>query len=115
MRRGADSLRGPTTIVVTDGKISAIGQSLPVPAGAEQIDLSHYTVVPGFIDSHIHLWTGPRVPGNSSSYGLQTLRAQKAVEYALKSGIVGGRVLGTDGFIDVALRNPADDGTILGP
>ena len=115
MSSAADPLKGPTSIVVTDGKISAIGSSLPVPAGAEQIDFSHYTVVPGFIDSHIHLWTGPRVPGSSSSYGLQTLRAQKAVEYALKSGIVGVRVLGTDGFIDVALGDAVEEGTILGP
>jgi len=85
-----------------------------VPAGAKELDLSQYTVVPGFIDSHIHLWTGSR--GDSSpSYGLQTLRAQKAVDYALRSGIVGVRVLGTDGFIDVALADAVDEGTIPGP
>jgi len=115
MTTATDPLKGPTSIVVTNGRITAIGQSLPVPAGAEELDLSNYTVVPGFIDSHIHLWTGPRVPGTSSSYGLQTLRAQKAVAYALKSGIVGVRVLGTDGFIDVALEDAVDEGTVLGP
>jgi imidazolonepropionase-like amidohydrolase len=114
MTSAADPLKGPTSIVVTDGKIVAIGQSLPVPAGAKEVDLSQYTVVPGFIDSHIHLWTGSR--GESSpSYGLQTLRAQKAVAYALRSGIVGVRVLGTDGFIDVALEEAVDEGSILGP
>jgi len=115
MTTATDPLKGPTSIVVVNGRITAIGQSLPVPAGAEELDLSNYTVVPGFIDSHIHLWTGPRVPGTSASYGLQTLRAQKAVAYALKSGIVGVRVLGTDGFIDVALEDAVDEGTILGP
>jgi imidazolonepropionase-like amidohydrolase len=114
MTSASDPLKGPTSIVVTDGKIIAIGQSLPVPAGAKELDLSQYTVVPGFIDSHIHLWTGSR--GDSSpSYGLQTLRAQKAVDYALRSGIVGVRVLGTDGFIDVALADAVDEGTISGP
>ena len=106
-------LKGPTTLVVTDGRITAIGDNLPVPAGAQQLDYSAYTVVPGFIDSHIHLWTG--APGGNPSYGLQTLRAQKAVAYALDSGIVGVRVLGTDGFIDVALADAVDEGTIPGP
>jgi imidazolonepropionase-like amidohydrolase len=115
MATASDPLKGPTAIIVTDGKITAIGESLPVPAGAQELDFSRYTVVPGFIDSHIHLWTGPRTPGTSPSYGLQTLRAQKAVEYALHSGIVGVRVLGTDGFIDVALEDAVDEGTILGP
>jgi imidazolonepropionase-like amidohydrolase len=115
MTSTSEPLRGPTSIIMIDGKITAIGQSLAVPAGAQELDLSQYTVVPGFIDSHIHLWTGGQGSGSSPSYGLQTLRAQKAVAYALKSGIVGVRVLGTDGFIDVALADAFDEGTIPGP
>jgi imidazolonepropionase-like amidohydrolase len=106
-------LKGTTTIIVTNGRITAVGDNLPVPAGAQQLDYSAYTVVPGFIDSHIHLWTGAQ--GGSPSYGLQTLRAQKAVAYAVESGIVGVRVLGTDGFIDVALADAVDEGTVIGP
>ena len=106
--------RGATDLVVTDGKITAMGANLPVPAGARELDLSRYTVVPGFVDSHIHLWTGSQT-GTPPSYGLQTLRAQKAMEYALHSGIMAVRVLGTDGFIDVALRDAIEEGTIPGP
>jgi imidazolonepropionase-like amidohydrolase len=106
-------LKGATTIIVTNGRITAVGDNLPVPDGAQQLDYSAYTVVPGFIDSHIHLWTGAQ--GGSPSYGLQTLRAQKAVAYAVESGIVAVRVLGTDGFIDVALADAVDEGTIVGP
>jgi imidazolonepropionase-like amidohydrolase len=92
MTSASDSVKGPTTMIVSNGKITAIGQSLPVPVDAQEIDLSSYTVVPGFIDSHIHLWTGPQVPGALPSYGLQTLRAQKAREYVLHLGIVWVRV-----------------------
>jgi len=106
-------LKGATTLIVTNGRISAVGDNLPIPTGAQQLDYSAYTIVPGFIDSHIHLWTGPQ--GSSPSYGLQTLRAQKAVAYAVESGVVAVRVLGTDGFIDVALADAVDEGTILGP
>ncbi|HEY0264324.1 MAG TPA: amidohydrolase family protein [Granulicella sp.] len=116
MTSAAEPLKGPMTMVVTDGKITAIGASLPVPAGAQEVDLSGYTVVPGFIDSHIHLNTaGPAGGEANPSYGLQTLRAQRNMEYALKSGIVGVRVLGTDGFIDVALADAVDEGTVMGP
>ena len=44
-------------IVVTDGKIAAIGarDSAPIPQGAEIVDVSGRTIVPGFIDSHDHI------------------------------------------------------------
>jgi imidazolonepropionase-like amidohydrolase len=101
------------TMVITDGTITAIGASLPVPANARQLDLSKYTVVPGFIDSHIHIWTGPR--GQNPSPGLATLRGRKVMQYALGSGVVAARVLGTEDFIDVALRDAIEEGTIEGP
>jgi len=43
-------------VVITDGKVTAVGKDIAVPAGAEQIDLSNYTVLPGFVDAHIHIW-----------------------------------------------------------
>jgi imidazolonepropionase-like amidohydrolase len=75
LSRAGDRLQGAMTMIVRDGKIVAVGASLPIPVGAQQLDLSRYTVVAGFIDSHIHLWTGPFTPGTSPSYGLQALRA----------------------------------------
>ena len=115
MTSAAEPLKGPMTMIVANGRITDIGPALAVPSGAEMVDYSKYTVVPGFIDSHIHLWTGDQNSGTVPSYGLQTLRAQKDVAYALESGIVGVRVLGTDGFIDVALEDAVDEGTISGP
>ena len=86
MSSADEPLRGPLTMIVKGGTIAAIAESLPVPEGARELDLSRYTVVPGFIDSHIHLWTGPFVPGTTPSFGLQALRAQKALEDALQLG-----------------------------
>jgi len=100
-------------VIIIDGKVIAVGANVTAPAGAQQVDLSNYTVLPGLIDAHIHIWSGAR--NSNVSEGLETLRAQKAMSYALSSGIVAVRVLGTDDFIDVALRDAIDEGTIPGP
>jgi imidazolonepropionase-like amidohydrolase len=103
----------PAGIVITDGKITAVGKDVAAPAGAEQIDLSSYTVLPGFVDAHIHIWSGPF--GQNVSQPLAALRGSRAMSYALSSGVAGARVLGTTGFIDVALKDAIEDGTIPGP
>jgi imidazolonepropionase-like amidohydrolase len=103
----------PAVVVITDGKVTAVGKDIAVPAGAEQIDLSGYTVLPGFVDAHIHIWSGPF--GQAVSTPLAALRGGKAMSYALSSGVVGARVLGSNGFIDVALKEAIEDGTIPGP
>jgi imidazolonepropionase-like amidohydrolase len=51
---------GPSTITVTDGKITAISSGLkPAEPGTKLIDLSTKTVLPGLIDSHVHLSGDP--------------------------------------------------------
>jgi imidazolonepropionase-like amidohydrolase len=100
-------------VVITDGKITAVGTDVTSPAGAETIDLSQYTVLPGLLDAHTHVWSGPFTSTPSS--GLALLRGTKAVNYALSSGIVAMRILGTNDFIDVSLHDAIEEGTIPGP
>ncbi len=45
----------PGTVLVEDGKISAVGSDVPLPDGAEIIDGSGMWLTPGFIDAHSHL------------------------------------------------------------
>ena len=42
-------------VVVAGKAIKAVGADLPVPDGAEVIDLGDATLCPGFIDAHTHL------------------------------------------------------------
>lgn len=46
-------------VLVENGRISAIGPNLPVPAGVRTIDVADAWVTPGLIDIHVHL----REPG----------------------------------------------------
>jgi imidazolonepropionase-like amidohydrolase len=43
-------------VLVRDGKIAQIGAKLPTPAGAQVIDGTGKTLLPGLIDSHTHAW-----------------------------------------------------------
>lgn len=45
------------TLVITNGRIAAIGPSasVPIPAGAVRIDISGKTILPGLINAHGHL------------------------------------------------------------
>jgi imidazolonepropionase-like amidohydrolase len=103
----------PAAVVLIDGKVTAVGADVPAPEGSEQVDLSRYTVLPGFVDAHIHIWSGPF--GKQVSDTLSALRGAKAMAYALSSGVAGARVLGTEGFVDVALKEAIEEGTIPGP
>ncbi len=49
-------------VLVTDGKISAVGPKVEAPAGAEAIDAGGRIVMPGFVDCHTHAcWAGDRL------------------------------------------------------
>ena len=43
------------TVVIRDGKIAAIGATVAVPAGAQEISGEGRTLLPGLMDAHVHL------------------------------------------------------------
>jgi imidazolonepropionase-like amidohydrolase len=98
--------RGPSTIVVENGRIVSVSDGLiPVEPGATLIDLSSRTVLPGLIDSHVHL--------SSDRGGEQGLLAEVREEpqmHALEAQWNGMKTLRA-GFTTV--RNLGDDGTTL--
>lgn len=112
-------------ISVKDGRIVAIGSSVPVPEGAEVVDLSGYSVLPGLVDAHNHLaLTYKIVPENDVYYYtyIQESTALRAIEAAsngmqmLSSGFTVVRDLGNNGlYADTALRQAVEQGWIPGP
>ncbi len=106
-------------ILIEDGVIQAVGPTLAVPDGARVIDLSSATVLPGLIDCHVH------ITGESSGNYYENLFRRSFVDSAilahlyarrtLEAGFTTCRSLGSDGFVDVALRNAIDRGDVPGP
>ncbi len=54
----------PGVVVIDGGKIQSVGRSdeIELPAGAERIDTSGKTVMPGIIDSHMHVTPNQDIP-----------------------------------------------------
>lgn len=55
---GADPIRGATVIVEND-TIAGINRDGVIPRGADVVDASGLTVLPGLIDCHVHLMSNP--------------------------------------------------------
>jgi len=67
-----EALQGPTTVLVEDGAISAIGADTAVPEGAEVIDGNGLTLLPGLIDAHVHSFT-PQMLSQALMFGVTTV------------------------------------------
>ncbi|WP_059008156.1 metal-dependent hydrolase family protein [Streptomyces specialis] len=60
--------RAPATVLIDEGRIVSVGG--PVPEGAEVVDGSGGTLLPGLIDAHVH--TSPRALALALAFGVTT-------------------------------------------
>ncbi len=107
-------------VLIQGDKIQAVGKGLAIPAGANVIDLSTKTVLPGLIDCHTHVADGH---GDGDPFNvLKKTASQIALEsvtnarLTLESGFTTVRDVGTYRALnDVALRDAIARGDIIGP
>jgi imidazolonepropionase-like amidohydrolase len=94
-----------------------------IPAGAEVVDLTKYYGLPGLIDVHTHmtLYTDetPGVPMlkqvASNSAAVEVFIARKGAMRTLEAGVTTVRDLGSDQYMDIAMRDLINRGEMVGP
>src|SRR5688572_19005531 len=67
------------TVVIRDGRITAVGASVQVPAGAIPIDLAGHTIYPGLIDAAATFGLPP-VTGQDAERGAELMPARSAAD-----------------------------------
>ena len=107
-------------ISITDDKITAIASCGPTPKGAERVDWSGFTVLPGLIDLHTHLADAGQsadlaLPLKTSPAATALIGAHNA-RLTLEAGFTTVRDVGTyRGLTDIALRDAINAGRVPGP
>lgn len=101
-------------ILIEGDRITAVGSELKIPAGAEVIDLSRATVLPGLIDTHTHLTYHYDTEQNERPAVTAIYSAENA-RLTLGAGFTTVRNLGAGDGIDFDLRRAIDKGAVVGP
>src|SRR6266446_5259204 len=114
-------------VIVQGDKIVDVGSNVPIPSGAQVIDLGDATLSPGFMDAHTHLtadfsgnYNERRLQEVDLNVSEQAIRATAFARATVEAGFttvrdLGSRFVGSPEFVDVALRNSINKGTIVGP
>jgi enamidase len=103
--------RANQTVIIRDGRIAAVGNasSTPVPAGAQVLDLTGKSVIPGLVMVHEHLYypTGPGVYGNLT---------ESFSRLYLAGGVTSMRTGGNmNGYGEINVKKAIDRGERAGP
>lgn len=127
------TLQSNQVIVIRGDRIADVGPNVQIPAGARVIDLSRATVMPGLIDTHLHVMDGNPltapggpgiVPGTTGAAAANTLGLQYRELIALvnaqrdlNAGFTTVVDLMTHGgwYGTVDLRNAIANGLVQGP
>ncbi|HKV62239.1 MAG TPA: amidohydrolase family protein [Candidatus Acidoferrum sp.] len=111
-------------IVIVEGdRIREVTNNLSaIPSGAETIDLSKYTGLPGLIDVHTHMTIyTDETPGEpmlkqlNNPPAMEVFLARKGAMRTLEAGVTTVRDLGADQYMDIAMRDLINRGEMIGP
>lgn len=112
----------PGMVIVEGDHITQVGQSLAVPPGAQVIDLGDATLLPGFIDAHVHLsmemsddWYRDFYQSALRFPAEQALYAAKYARDTIEAGFTTVRDVGSSDYVALGLRNAINAGITEGP
>ncbi len=111
-------------IVIVEGEriLEVTTDAKKIPAGARVIDLSKYFGLPGLIDVHTHMTMyTDETPGTpmlkqlSNPPAVEVFLARKGAMRTLEAGMTTVRDLGSDQYMDIAMRDLINRGEMIGP
>jgi imidazolonepropionase-like amidohydrolase len=101
-------------VILNGDRITEVGTQVKIPAGAQVIDLSQATLLPGLIDAHTHMFNQRKPNGTTEDY---MLIAVHNVQADLRAGFTAARDMTShgNGYGDVAIRDAINLGRLDGP
>lgn len=115
----AKPAQGPSTVTVTDGRITAVAPGRgAAPDGAEVVDLGNKTLLPGLIDLHVHLTGDPGGDYRSEAVDPDewgVVVGAKNARITLRAGFTTVREAGSAQYTAFSLRRGTAEGFIEGP
>jgi len=119
----SDGAKADQGVLIIGDRITRVGPYADVAAGAagaERVDLSRFTVMPGLIDAHTHVFLDGGDYATQllkQSIPFRTIEAVTAARAALGYGFTMIRDLETEGamYADVDVKTAIDRGIIPGP
>jgi len=113
----SSSVIGDPVVVIEGAAIIAVDSGVPAPAGADVVDLGGAALLPGLVDTHVHLAfdasTDPagHLAGRVDSQAVQAMT--RAGQAALRGGVTTVRDLGDRGYLSLGLRGQPGLPTIV--
>jgi imidazolonepropionase-like amidohydrolase len=116
--KASEPLLSDAIVVVAEDRIESIRQDLP--KDIKMIDLGEVTLMPGLIDSHVHLmWSGegadPDTLRRSENLATGMMRMARHAKQTIAAGITTCRDTGSPTEMILALREALEFGLIVGP
>ena len=106
--------RDDQALIIADGKIKAMGADamVTIPDNAKVLDLTGYSVIPGIVGMHEHMYY-PTPSGPPAMYGEH---ATSFPRLYLAGGVTTMRTTGSvEPYTDLEIKRAIDEGKMIGP